>query len=140
MVNIRLARIDDCLICSELSKIEELMIANGSYVSEDYFKNFVDSDELFFVAEIDNNIVGYILGEPIKGNLAFLGLFTVEIKHRKKGIGKNLINTFSKKCKSKGLLEIIFYAPSFNKDTIEFYKKQGFIEGKSHTNFYSVLK
>jgi predicted N-acetyltransferase YhbS len=78
MVNIRLAEIKDCEACCRLSEIKELETADGSYISEDYFKKIVDEDEMFFVAEDSNQIVGYILGEPMKVNLAFLSLLTVD--------------------------------------------------------------
>lgn len=137
MVNVRLAKIDDCKACAELSKIKELE-TNGDYVPEDYFKLLVDDDEMFFIAEFENKIVGFIVGEPMKGGLAFMSILTVDTNLRGKGIGKLLVEAFRKRCDEKGLKFIVFYAPKFNENTIEFYKKQGFNEGKLHVQFTEV--
>jgi len=124
---IRLATKKDCISCAELSKIKELKDPHGDFISEEYFRNFVDVDEMFFVAEDNNKIVGYILGEPLKCNLALLGLLTVSEKFRGQGIGKQLIKAFRDSCDNHNVEYIFFYAPNFNKNTIEFYKKQGFV-------------
>ena len=140
MVNIRLANLDDCKKCAKLSEIEELKTATGTFITENYFRIFVDEDEMFFVAEENEEIAGYILGEPRKGKLANLGLLTVSKNHRNKGIGKKLVGEFRKKCDEKGLKHILLYAPKFNENTIEFYKKCGFTKGKEHVNFLEVRK
>lgn len=135
MVEIRLAKIGDCKKCAELSRIEELRPAGSDFISEGYFRIFVDKDEMFFVAEDKGKIIGYILGEPMKGNLANLGLLTVDNNFRGKGIGKKLVEAFRKKGDEKGLKYLLLYAPKFNKKTLEFYKKCGFKEGKEHIQF-----
>jgi len=139
MVVIRLARIEDCKACSKLSEIKELAIADGTYISENYFKSNVDDDEMFFVAELDSKIVGYILGEPMKGNMAYLSLLAVDTKIRGKGIGKKLIAKFEEQCKTKGLNEVLFYAPKFNENTLAFYAKRNYSQGKDHVQFFKTL-
>ena len=138
MIKIRLAKIKDCKKCAELSRIEELRPAGSDFISGGYFRIFIDKDELFFVAEYDGEVVGYILGEPMKGNMANLGLSTVNSTLRGKGIGKKLVEAFRKKCDEKGLKYILLYAPKFNKNTLEFYKKCGFKEGKGHIQFLEI--
>ena len=135
MVKIRLAKLDDCKKCEELSRIKELKPATGNYITEEYFKLFVDKDEMFFVAEENNSIVGYVLGEPMKGSMANLGLVAVDKKFRGKSIGKKLIKEFRAKCDKKGLKFILLYAPKFNKKTLEFYRNCKFLEGKEHIQF-----
>ncbi|MFH1064585.1 MAG: GNAT family N-acetyltransferase [Candidatus Woesearchaeota archaeon] len=125
----------DCKRCAELSEIDELKTAGGKFLPEGYFKIFVDDDELFFVAEEEGKLLGYILGEPMKGNMAFLGLLTADKGSRGKGIGKKLIAAFRNKCDEKGLKFILLYAPKFNENTIEFYNKCQFTQGKEYINF-----
>jgi len=139
MVKIRLAKIEDCTACCNLSKIKELATPEGGHISENYFKKNVDDDEMFFVAEEDGKIVGYILGEPLKDNLTFLSLLTVDESQRGKGLGKKLISRFEEQCRNKKLNPIIFYAPKFNEDTIAFYNKQGYMQGKDHVQFMKIL-
>jgi ribosomal protein S18 acetylase RimI-like enzyme len=135
MINIRLAKLKDCKRCAELSEIDELKTAAGEFLPEEYFKIFVDEDQLFFVAEEEGKLLGYILGEPMKGKMAFLGLLAVDKGSRGKGIGKKLIKSFRNKCDEKGLKFILLYAPKFNENTIEFYKKCEFTKGKEYINF-----
>jgi len=135
MVKIRLAKLIDCKFCANLSKIQELKLANGEFISINYFKNFLDKDNMFLVAEENNNIIGYALGEPMKGKVAHLGLLTVDNKFRNHGIGNQLVNKFEDQCKKKGIKNILLYAPKFNKKTLNFYKKLGFQKGKEHIQF-----
>lgn len=139
MTTIRLARIEDCKACCRLSEIEELQTPDGGSISENYFKKNIDDDEMFFVAEENDEIVGYILGEPMKDNLAFLSLLTVDESHRGKGLGKQLLAKFEEQCKKKRLNPIIFYAPKFNENTTAFYNKQGYMQGKDHVQFMKIL-
>ena len=129
MVKIRTAELSDCKICTGLSQIQELQTAGGSFIPEDYFKVCVDEDEMFIIAELKGEIIGYILGEPMKGNNAHISLLVVSPKHRRKGVGKKLVDSFIKRCKEKKLTFISLYAPSFNQDTIKFYKKIGLKRG-----------
>ena len=140
MAKIRIAELKDCRRCAELSKIEELKPAVGGYPPKKYFELFVDKDKMFFVAEENDNIVGYILGEPMKGNIANLGLLAVDKKYRGKGIGKKLIEAMRKRCNEKGLNYLLLYATKNNKKTLEFYRKCGFKEGKNYIQFVELRK
>ena len=139
MVLIRLAKTEDCKECCKLSQIKELSVADGSYVSEDYFKVMTEEDEMFFVAEEEGKIVGYVLGEPMKDSLAFLSLLTVEKALRGKDIGKRLLAKLEEQCKKKKLNPIILYAPKFNENTIVFYNKQGYMQGEDYVQFMKIL-
>ena len=59
MVEIRLAKPGDCKKCAELSRIEELRPAGSDFISEGYFRIFIDKDEMFFVAEDKGVIKAY---------------------------------------------------------------------------------
>ena len=138
-MNIRLAVTDDCSQCAHLSKIAELTCADGTFVSIEYYKKLIDVDELFFVAEDNGIVIGLILGEPLKGNLALVSLFTVAKEYRGKGIGAKLISTFEKKCQENDIKHIMLFAPSFNESTVEFYRKKQFIAGKEHIIFWKDI-
>jgi ribosomal-protein-alanine N-acetyltransferase len=138
MVTIRNARLEDCMMCVELSKIEEFTQPDGSHVPYDYLKSYIDEDEMFLVAEVKGRVVGYILGEPLKGKIAYVALLTVDSQVRGKGIGRKLIDAFLKRCSEKELKYVFGFAPKFNKRTIEFYRKCGFKEGKEHIQFADI--
>ena len=135
MANIRKATKDDIKHIVELSKIEELRTATGSFISEDYFNDFFDEGGIVFVAEDDTGVIGYALGEPMKGKLAHLSLLAVHSDKRGQGTGKLLIDAFRKECDKRGLQFLLLYAPQFNEDTLGFYRKAGFSEGKAHVQF-----
>ncbi|MFO8015856.1 MAG: GNAT family N-acetyltransferase [Candidatus Woesearchaeota archaeon] len=135
MARIRLAEIKDCGECAELSRIKELRPAGSDFISGEYFSVFVDKDGMFLVAEDKGRVIGFILGEPMKGGLAHLGLLTVDESFRGQGIGRMLLDAFRKKCDEKGLKDILLYAPKSNRNTLEFYKKRGFKEGREHIQF-----
>ena len=128
MTRIRLARIEDCAACHELSKIKELATADGGNISENYFKYLVDSDEMFFVAVDDNDekIIGYILGEPMKSDLAFLSLLTVAESQRGKGIGKLLTDACIQMARDEKQRQIIIHTTKAMQVAWRMYEKMGF--------------
>ena len=132
---IRPATPADCARCAALSRIEELRPGTGPYIPERYFRQFSDT-KLFFVAAEKGRVVGYILGEEMRGNLANLGLFAVDKKQRGKGIGTLLLAAFRKACDARGLRYIVLYAPAFNAGTLTFYKRHGFTQGKRYVQFF----
>ena len=135
MVKVRKATKGDIASIVELSKIAELKTAAGGFISESYFKEFMDEAGIVYVAEDNDDIVGYVLGEPMKGKLANLGLLSVHKDRRGEGIGKMLLEAFREACDERGLTFILLYAPQFNENTLEFYRKAGFTEGKAHVMF-----
>lgn len=137
MTLIRDATVKDCASCARLSRIPELKVPDGSYLSEDYFGAFIDSDRMFFVAD-DEGVKGYVLGEPLKGGVALLGLLAVDPDMRGQGLGKKLVERFRLRCDELGFQAILFYAPAFNRDTLAFYEKRGFIRGKEYAAFLDV--
>lgn len=135
MVEIRLAKLEDCEACAKLSEIEELKTPDGEFISTEYFKENIDDDELFFVAEDEGKIVGYIFGEPMKSKMAYLSLLAVDKSRRGQGVGKLLLAKFEERCKELELNPILFYAPAFNENTIAFYNKRGYVQGKNYSSF-----
>ena len=90
---------------------------------------------MFLVAELKGNVVGYVLGQPMKGDIASLTLLTVEESMRGQGIGKALVDVFLKRCKKKNLTYVHLFGPSFNEVTLAFYRSMGFEQGKEYTEF-----
>ena len=136
---IRLAKLADCDACVKLSQIEELRVADGTYLTKNYFEANIDEDELFFVAENNGTIIGYILGELLKGNGALLNLLAVSQSQRGEGIGKKLVAQFEAQCKIKEIKWILLYATAFNEKTVAFYNKLEYVRGKSHIDFLKML-
>lgn len=94
--------------------------------------------EIFFVAEIDNKIVGLIDGYIIESNcfkekIAYLDHICVDEKYRNNEIASKLIDKFSEISKDKGAKYIKLNAFENNTPAVNLYKKQGF---KNHSVFY----
>ncbi|MGY5873874.1 MAG: GNAT family N-acetyltransferase [Candidatus Thorarchaeota archaeon] len=134
-ITIRPAAVDDCEVCARLSRIQELDSADADYIPANFFEANIDDDEMFLVAELKGNVVGYVLGQPMKGDIASLTLLTVEESMRGQGIGKALVDVFLKRCKKKNLTYVHLFGPSFNEVTLAFYRSMGFEQGKEYTEF-----
>ena len=103
---------------------------------EDYFKKrIIEDDGCALVAQVDNKIVGYLVGGlQEKGTYRVLPVFAelenmlVLDDRRSKGIGAKLFRGFIDWCRSKDVKRLRVVAPAMNVRAIEFYKKNGLAE------------
>ena len=106
-----------------------------SDVSKEYFEYMI-KEEFVIVAEIDNNVVGYLAGSTHKdetysyyeGITAELDNMFIMEDYRKFGIGSKLVNSFLNWCKNQKAKRVMVTASFGNVNTINFYKKNGFQE------------
>jgi len=82
------------------------------------------------LAEMDGEIVGFVDQRIIHdfvhgGKLSYIQNLYVTPRHRKKGIGGQLLQEIIKKAKEKGVLEIHVVTEFENKPAINLYKKYG---------------
>jgi len=98
-----------------------------------------DKDQIFFVAEFDEKIVGVITGHIgkrdeaevyIKENIGFINELSVLPEYRKSGIGKKLIEKILSELKQRKI-EFVGVGAAYNNATaIKIYKSYGFdLEG-----------
>lgn len=83
------------------------------------------SDGLFFVAIVDNKIIGTIIG-GYDGHRGWIYLLAVLEKYRKKGIGKLLVEYLEREFKKLNCQKINLQIHDSNKEVAEFYKKLGY--------------
>ena len=143
-VLIRKAKIDDLIIIQELNNglfelekenYDSTLTRNWPLTEEgkEYFTDLINNSYVI-VAELDNNIVGYLAGSiNEKGSYeevqyGEINNMFIKDKCRGLGIGKSLINNFKNYCKSNGINNLKVTASYKNKNAIEFYKKSGFEE------------
>ncbi len=103
--------------CAELGRIPEFELPSGGFLEAEYLKIYLDPD-FFIVAEEGNKIIGYALGEKLKGPLGLLSFLMVSKKQRGKGVGTKLLKDFEKRVKKRGVKWILLYGPYFNKKTL----------------------
>ena len=98
---------------------------------KEYFEYMI-KNEIVFVAEVEEKIVGYLAGsicEPISyitESFAELDNMCIDDEYRRFGIGTLLINEFKKYCKEKNIQNIKVTASAKNSRAIQFYMKNGF--------------
>jgi N-acetylglutamate synthase-like GNAT family acetyltransferase len=130
---IRKATVADCARCEELCDTPELLTAEKEVISQAYLEEHVIGNSIFLVAE-NHKIEGFILGEALKGSNVLLHFLVVDGEVRGKGIGTQLLEAFIGECKKQNANYVFLYAPNLGK-TPEFYRKNGFTEGKNHIAF-----
>jgi diamine N-acetyltransferase len=101
-----------------------------------YFKKrILEDDGCAFVAYINNEVVGYLVGGLSEKSFCRILPMLAELENmyvlehiRNKGIGSQLLNAFIDWCKSKEVKRIRVVASSMNTRAIKFYKKNGLEE------------
>ncbi|MGI0082483.1 MAG: ribosomal protein S18-alanine N-acetyltransferase [Nitrosopumilaceae archaeon] len=142
-MQVALREIGDCIIrrC-DLSDIISVMEINMKTLPEHYSDYFYESllaelPESFIVAEIGGKLVGYImckieygfsnfkkLGFVKKGHVVSVAVLE---EHRKKGIGRVLVEEAIAGIKSKKADELYLEVRCSNNDAVRLYEKIGFI-------------
>ncbi len=142
-LQVALREIGDCIIrrC-DLSDIISVMEINMKTLPEHYSDYFYESllaelPESFIVAEIGGKLVGYImckieygfsnfkkLGFVKKGHVVSVAVLE---EHRKKGIGRVLVEEAIAGIKSKKADELYLEVRCSNNDAVRLYEKIGFI-------------
>lgn len=94
-----------------------------------------DSDQKLFIAELDSQIVGWVHIQKetlfMEQPLAEITGLIVDDRHRKKNIGKRLVQESIQWAKQKGLLKIRVRSNVTRSESHSFYKAIGFREVKT---------
>lgn len=139
MVKIRRAELKDVSNCLELSKTPELLNPDKTPSHKWWIEAFVKEKQIFFIAENNNKIVGFIMGERTTGNIAIFHSLIVKETYRNKGIGTKLMRSAEKECKKRKLKAIMLYGYANNKKAPSFFKKKGYIKGALTYEFIKFL-
>jgi len=106
--------------------IEILKDEPCEYWQEEHFKKELTGKfDISFIALNKNILVGYIIAS-IKQEGAYIHKFMTSTQYRRKGIGSQLQHTFESKVKKMKLQKIFLTLFSENKNTLQFYEKNGF--------------
>ena len=145
MVNIRKAKKSDFDKILKLAKqLYEVELPFDKNLNKDYYntkkaennlkKSIKSKKNTFLVAEQDKDLIGYIDGDLIDkegiyiNKVAYIEHLCVSEKYRKQGIGKMLIDEFTRLMKEKDAKFIKLNAFENNIAAISFYKKEEFKE------------
>lgn len=131
---IRPATIEDLKNCEILIKLPEMELPYGGHIDKKFMENYLDPD-FFLVMEEKSEIIGLIIGEPLRGKGIMIWYMTIKKDFQGKGFGKKLLTEFEKICREKNRNWIVLYGPTYNKKTVEFYEKMEYKKGKSYFEF-----
>lgn len=117
------------------SQSDPLLNIDWPYQPEgiDYFERMIAGvNGVCFVAEVDEQIIGYLAGCLRKNHNAWQVRRTevenmiVASEYRSQGIGSRLIEAFFEWSKQQDVTHVLVGAFAANERAIEFYKRQGF--------------
>ncbi len=145
MINIRKAKKGDFDKILKLAKeLYEAELPFDKNLKKNYYNNKKEIKDLkksissrkktFLVAQQDDDIIGYVDGylidkeETYIEKVAYLDHLCVSKKYRKQGIGKILIDEFTKIMKEKSAKFIKLNAFENNVPAVSLYKKENFKE------------
>ncbi len=133
----RIQELNNELFELELANFDKYLIKDWPLSSEGkkYFENAI-KESFVIVAEINSNVVGYLLGEEnnipyYNFKIAELCNMCIDSNYRKQGIGNALYKEFEKSFKQQGITHFVVTASFKNESAKAFYKKMGFEEANS---------
>ncbi len=108
-ITIRSANISDCAACQRLGRIPEIQIAPKFYLPLQYYQRVVRGGHIFFVAKINERIVGFIIGEKIVSGILAQYL-VVTRSFRGRGIGHRLLTALEGEARKRKAFYLLGYA------------------------------
>ena len=114
---IRKAKMQDL---EELCRIEKLCFKRERYSKEFIFHLLESPDIYSFVFEENKRIVGSVI-ISFHRNTARIISIAVHPSHRKKRIGKKLLDSAEEKAKQSNIRSIVLEVSTENKDAVKFY-------------------
>jgi ribosomal-protein-alanine N-acetyltransferase len=82
--------------------------------------------EGFLVAELDGHPVGFLASVLSSDGQARILMFAVSTGFRRRGIGRQMMDSFVQACAMRGLRRIELEVRTSNEQAIRFYKRYGF--------------
>jgi len=88
------------------------------------------------VAEIDNRVVGFLLGRAgelefgLPGTVAWIEMIGIDPVYRRQGVARTLIEKFSESAEDHGITTIFTLITSNQTEMQQFFSRLGFIHGK----------
>lgn len=102
-----------------------------------------NTKDIVFVAQQDNEVIGYIHGSPYEllysDPLVKIMGFVVKEKYRNIGVGSMLINELECWTKEKGYSGITLTSRFERLNDHRFYEKHGYINIKNQKNFLKII-
>lgn len=88
------------------------------------------------VAEIDNRVVGFVLGRAgelefgLPGTVAWIEMIGVDPVYRRRGVAQALVDKFAESAEDHGIRTIFTLITSNQTEIQHFFSRLGFVQGK----------
>ena len=88
------------------------------------------------VAEIDNRLVGFVLGRAgelefgLPGTVAWIEMIGVDPAYRRRGVAQALVEKFAESAEDHGIRTIFTLITSNQAEMQQFFTRLGFVQGK----------
>lgn len=138
VIFIRPATVKDLPTVFRIAQAKELKAANHQFAERWWIRDFLKSKQPFFVATINQQIVGFTLGECATGKVAIRHLTAVEKKFRRLGIGQKLVQAFEQECRRRGMTCILLYV-SGGRHWERVMEKNGYARGSIVREYQKFL-
>jgi len=120
-VVVRKAGLEDMCSCLEVERSQ----GDDTFSELDFRESIIEPNAIFLVAELDELVVGFVLGfiVPTRKKEAILHSTMVHIQHCGKGIGSSLVRGFVNRAFERGA-ELVYAEVEDGPD--KFYERCGF--------------
>lgn len=116
---------------------EEAFAFGSPWTSEQFQETLARKDLFFFVAEAEDDIIGYIGGQVLIGG-AEIYTIVVNKGFQKRRIASRLLQAFKEECLNHGAETILLEVRVSNEEAKSFYKKNEFEEIGIRKNYYRI--
>jgi ribosomal protein S18 acetylase RimI-like enzyme len=138
-MKIRKAILKDCEEVLNMCKIPELVNPSGDPPKIEWIRSFIKEKQIFFVVEEKKEVVGFILGERMCGNVGYFWILAVKPKFQNKGVGKELFLRAEKECKKRKIRVIVLYGDEKSPKAIKIIKGLKYEKGRKYWEFVKFL-
>lgn len=122
-MNIRSFRLSDYAAIMDIWKRTKL--EQKEMETDGLAKQIAWDSELVMIAELDERVVGVIVG-TIEGNRAYFYRLAVDPNYQSKGIGRELVDALEAKFEKRGATQIQIMVNQNNESVIPFYQSLGY--------------
>jgi ribosomal-protein-alanine acetyltransferase len=122
-----------------LWKIERECFTSEALKQGEILSLLQDSKSTTLIAQINNEIVGFIIGKIYSDGDKLIGhVITLDVvaKHRKKGIGRKLLRTLERKFIDKNVKVCYLEVREDNFPALNLYRKEGYKEIGKLKDYY----
>lgn len=121
--SINKTKIEDYERIKQLLQSEEMI---GDWFTKELFSKMLNkTNEGYFVAKINNNIVGNIFSSDDGGYYGYISKLMVDKKHRSKGIAQELVKRALERFKARKIEWVFAHVRKDNLPSINLFKKFG---------------